>query len=959
MPSSKRVQELEAKIAEISKKVEDNKSLLRTYIRHSRVQGQALPDYAQHQLAANSQRIESILGQSSPLYVYEWNDPRWDAWNVELVGSKSSLLESFVRVGRLVAEDGFTVPALAGLVGSKSTIVIQTDASTATAGSALMQSMIMRIALMLPHQASYTLLDPAGSGLAFPMQKSLPRVTMSSGDVRRDLEVVAERVARIIREYVNAQVASFEQVPSEKRINETYRFVFAADFPNQYDRRAIEALQNIANNGPAAGTYVILHHNRALDLPRDISMDGFKKAHVITVGDTAKYTNLAMKLDLDGAPPADMQVRLFQKIAQSKPPERLIDWDSVVGIKPEDWWTSVSARTIETPIGVHGSSNFLGIYFGADKDREKSPCAHGLLGAMTGSGKSTLYHVLIAGLAVRYSPEQIRLYLVDGKAGVEFAPYRDLPHAEVVALRSTPELSRSVLRELLDEMTRRYATFISCGVNDLDKYCEMGSPRGVLPRILLLVDEYQELFEGDREGGASANLLQLAQQGRGAGIHMLLASQRFGAVGLQNQTGVFGNFHLRMAMQMAASDIAALTEFGREGKNEIAGCDLPGKIVVNAAAGADGANKSGKVAYLSIARRTELIQMLGEKAKLLPSSMLPRQVVFMGSAQPKLADNPFFKSLLEKETWPQPEVLASLGRSPVESGGLGIDDWYVSEQPRVAWIGQQFNVRGHATVVFRRRVTQNMLIVGSANAARYGMLSALLTCLAVNSSPDDTRFVIFDRSSTGTEWAKSLETTHASVLEAAGFVSQYSRDAKALEGILESLIQELERRRALSDEELSKVPSVFIAMTELDAVESARRKVDAYGGTSDSTVGVLLRRLSVEGAPLGMHLILSFQGSRAMTHVIDSRRGLDDFRHRVALQMSEDESFIFVRKLNASRLQSDGPTPTVALYVDVENDKMLRFKPYSAESMGTTEPAETFLSQLREFGKRLSLRRTA
>ena len=67
-----------------------------------------------------------------------------------------------------------------------------------------------------------------------------------------------------------------------------------------------------------------------------------------------------------------------------------------------------------------------------------------------------------------------------------------------------------------------------------------------MPRILLIIDEYQELFFNDKEDTASRQLLILAQQGRSAGIHMLLASQRFGAEGMRNQTGILGNIHLRM-----------------------------------------------------------------------------------------------------------------------------------------------------------------------------------------------------------------------------------------------------------------------------------------------------------------------------------------------------------------------------------------------------------------------------
>lgn len=579
-----------------------------------------------------------------------------------------------------------------------------------------------------------------------------------------------------------------------------------------------------------------------------------------------------------------------------------------------------------------------------------------MLGAMTGSGKSNLYHVLISGLAVRYSPEELRFYLIDGKDGVEFQPYRHLPHAEVVSLRSSPELSRSVLAELIDEKERRNAVFSRVGVNDIISYRAKGEPEGKMPRILLLVDEYQELFEGDKDSLASNHLLQLSQQGRSAGIHMLLASQRFGAAGMLNQTGIFGNLHLLMAMQMKAADVQALTEFGRRGKTLIATCDLPGKIVVNDRGGDDNANVAGKVAYLRPEHRDETLQKLIKKANCLPDDSLPRRVIFNGKAQPSLTDNPYLIRLLRHSKWLDKQGLEEFAREAVETGGLGIVDWFSSEHPRVVWLGQQFNVRGQAMVVFRRRVAENALIIGGANAARYGILAALITSIAANAQPNETEFVIFDKSISGSQWSSVLPAVNDLVLQAAGFSVQFSREGNKVEYLLDSLLAELDKRRSLGEEELVQCRSIFAIMTELDSIESLRRKSDSYGGMADSLIGEKLRRLYIEGAPLGIHIILSFGGVRPMANVIDERRGLLNFRHRVALQMSEDESHIFARSRKASQLQIEGPTPICALYIDIENDRSVRFKPYSSDASLVSQN-ESLIDQLRGIGAKLSERK--
>lgn len=943
-----RISEVEARIAGLNQKTRETESQAKALQAQGQRSAAKLKEHFASILAASSRTFDELLvGRPLPS-VAGWGKQEWQSWD-----PTTSKDESFIRAGDLVEQrpnGGLRIPGYIPFIGLNKTIIIS---GAAEQGAALMQSLLVRTALMLPHQARYTLLDPAGNGIAFPMRRFLPLVQEHSGDVRRDLDQVIVQIQRIIETYLDASTTSFEAVPHEMRINERFHFVFAADFPNRYDRRAIEALQSISNTGPVAGTYVFIHYNRNHELPRDMGMDGFRNAFVIDVDGNGTLTQLNLALTVDGPPSADLQNAVFQKLSAAKPPERIIEWDSIVGLPEDQWWSEISTKIIEAPVGARGGGDRLKLWFGVNNDNR--PCVHGMLGAMPGAGKSNLYHTLISGLAVRYSPEELRLYLIDGKDGVEFQHYRTLPQAEVVSLRSSPELSRSVLSELIAEKERRNEMFVRVGVNDLTSYREAGEPEGKLPRILLLVDEYQELFEGDKSGDASSYLLQLSQQGRSAGIHMLLGSQRFGAAGMLNQTGIFGNIHLLLAMQMKAADMQALTEFGRRGKALIATCDLPGKIVVNDRGGDDSANVTGKVAYLPLPRLDQLLQSLTEKASSLSDESLPRRVVFNGKAQPSLIDNPYLSRLLRHSEWMTPEEFAGFARQPVESGGLGIVDWFTEEHPRAVWLGQQFNVRGQAMGVFRRRVAENAMVIGGANAARYGMLAAIMLSLATNLDPTNTRFAVFDRSIAGSRWSGVLQAV-VEALTPAGFDAQFCREAAKADAFLNELILEMERRKSMPEEELVGQPSLFVTMTELDGIESLRRKPDTYGASVTSPAGEKLRRLYIEGPPLGIHMILSFAGVRPMVNVIDERRGLVNFRHRVALQMSEDDSHTLTRGRRASQLQLEGPTPVCALYLDVENDASVRFKPYSSDSAVVAQNEE-LIAQVRIIGEMLSSRR--
>ncbi len=181
---------------------------------------------------------------------------------------------------------------------------------------------------------------------------------------------------------------------------------------------------------------------------------------------------------------------------------------------------------------------------------------HVLIAGRTGSGKSTLMHALITNLALNYSPDEIELYLIDFKKGVEFKVYAtfDLPHARVVAIESEREFGISVLQRIDAEMRIRADRFREAGVQDIHGYRDTpGTPP--LPRILLIVDEFQEFFvEEDKLAQEAALLLdRLVRQGRAFGIHCHLGSQSLGgAFTLARST--LGQMAVRIALQCSEVD---------------------------------------------------------------------------------------------------------------------------------------------------------------------------------------------------------------------------------------------------------------------------------------------------------------------------------------------------------------------------------------------------------------------
>ena len=146
---------------------------------------------------------------------------------------------------------------------------------------------------------------------------------------------------------------------------------------------------------------------------------------------------------------------------------------------------------------------------------------HMLIAGSTGSGKSVQINSIIASFLLTKTPDQLRILMVDPKR-VELTPYNGIPHLIQPVIVEPEEVTES-LRGLNREMIRRYKKMEALGVRNFEVYNERSDEK--MPFLVLIVDELADLmmvagFEVEQ------NLVRLAQLGRAAGIHLLLATQR-------------------------------------------------------------------------------------------------------------------------------------------------------------------------------------------------------------------------------------------------------------------------------------------------------------------------------------------------------------------------------------------------------------------------------------------------
>jgi S-DNA-T family DNA segregation ATPase FtsK/SpoIIIE len=548
-------------------------------------------------------------------------------------------------------------------------------------------------------------------------------------------------------------------------------------------------------------------------------------------------------------------------------------------------WHADSAAGITVPLGRVGATRRQSLTLGQGTSQ------HVLVAGKTGSGKSTLLNVLITNAALHYSPEQLEMYLIDFKKGVEFKAYANhqLPHARVVAIESEREFGLSVLQKLDAELKRRGEKFRELGIANI-KDVRTADSAHLYPRIMLIVDEFQEFFVDDDRLAQEAALLldRLVRQGRAFGIHVILGSQTLGgAYTLARST--IDQMAVRIVLSCSESDGHLILGDDNHAARLLS---RPGEAIYNDASGRVEGNHPFQICWLNDDEREDLLAEVRKKYDASPKKVeLAEPIVFEGNAPAELLRSRPLRAALEM-------VPAQAPKEPH------------------AFLGEAIAIKDASTAVFKRQSGSQLLILGQDERGAVGLLCGAVTSLAAQHPVGTVQFH-FLAPNIEVEPVKALHEVIRKLPHPVN-VAQHREVAP----MMQTLTDEMNSRKAAPPE---TVPHpIFVVIYGIHRLRDLRRSDDDFsmGGEGGVSPVNQLAELVKEGAPLGIHFLIWVDTATGATRSFD-RPTLREFTLRVLFQMSANDSSNLIDSPAAGKLGAHR-----ALYFSEELGTLEKFRPY-------------------------------
>lgn len=487
-----------------------------------------------------------------------------------------------------------------------------------------------------PNKMRFHFFDPLKSGQSFAVFKHfeddlarsynviLGGIQTETSGIEQQLQIIVDHIKTMQINTFKGQYKNIREYNAANTLNpQPYNIVGIMDFPAGFSAKAVDLLQQIVATGKECGVYAVIMCNT----DNISTIDGKARAQIKNIEAEATVYSLRQKgyyLEAkDGIdenmiftidPPLNVQkivsIAPIMKQGIKDAGRIVIDYKHIAPPVTKQF-TYTSDEGLVIPIGMSGASDIQFLTLG----QPGSQSVHALIAGQIGSGKSRLLHAIITSSILQYTNEELEIYLVDFKSGTEFKIYADynLPNFKVIAIESEQEFGLSVLQYIMKEGDRRSQLFNSISVSDITAYNNRPEAKknGKLPRMLVVIDEFHELFNSANaavSAEASRLLDNILRLKRSYGVHVILCTQSVRGLSEVNEAAM-AQIAVRIALKCPKEDAEILLGAGCDAIAQIEDNDA-GSAIYLPAISTPKTNNRFRVGYISPEAHNEILKTI-------------------------------------------------------------------------------------------------------------------------------------------------------------------------------------------------------------------------------------------------------------------------------------------------------------------------------------------------------------
>lgn len=769
-----------------------------------------------------------------------------------------------------------------------------------------------------PARLEATMIDPVELGETFAMFTKLgeekariidTKVWSQEKDITEVINTLRQKLETMTQSYGDDKVARLKKEP--------VHVLAITDFPTGFTQNALRDLQAIVRKSVSYGVCVFIWANseeiaKLQAFQQSIFNEIKQMLNVATATEngalkleTARQGNVYLHLDTMSSAEGYAK-KVIEKITKGihDATGKVVPFEAMYdGIEdPNNWFAENTIRELSIPIGIKGASQVIKLVVGKTGG---STAHHALIAGQTGAGKSTLLHTIIMSTLLNYSPEEVQMYLVDFKEGVEFKTYSklNLPSIRVVAIDCEREFGLNILKELQKEMKRRYDTFKrEADREEISDYRKITGKK--IPKLLVIFDEVQELFRATADDGITKEceniLSELLTLGRAAGIHIILASQTFNLISSIKPT-LFAHAAIRIAINGSEESANSVLGEGNDGAKQL---KEVGEAVFNDASGKDSANVIFQVAHMSKDNRANYLSKLSalQNSEAFAKKYKDKTRILLTNAEDDIF-NVFNQLIINKKV-------------------TQLDD---DDTRYCLTIGDGFELNRKFKIGIAPRARQNMLMIGNdekraASLFYFSILSLLYGELGNDDVRKDNQLIHLIDLAVEDEYIEHSNTNFKHIESL--FPKQLKRvGMRDMDELINVTYDTLVRRMDGEESSVERLFLMFFGINRAHKLISGNMYEDSDNGEM-STLSKLAEIMK-HGAKFGMNCIVWGENLTATSKIMGANIERD-FAQRIVFSADDTTMEQLVMEQNSSALR-----PTTAVYMNVDDDvKNTHFRPY-------------------------------